>query len=328
MARTQSPCYVFSYPADGAEPTTGDTIIYDSTLKKWKTQAGVALPIAMSDVTGLVAALAGKQPVGPYLTSPIAQTDVTGLVAALASKATLPITEADVTNLVADLAATEKTANKGAVSGYAGLNVGQQLTNNLAAVAQIIGSAAGQFVRSVAGIATWVTLAATDLLTILGSLSAAQIITLLSAPNNTTTFLRGDGTFAAPTAAVTLSTQKATTTATQTTTSATYVDVSGMTLTLPNRAGGYAIVTFQCYGRVTGVNQGGVALNNNGSIVAEQEGQDPTLGSTILISAIVALNGQVVKAQFKTTGAASFNLYGSAALTNGITKIESLEIGG
>lgn len=59
----------------------------------------VILPIAESDVTGLVADLAAKAEL------PIAQADVTNLVADLASKAVLPITQADVTGLVAALAA-------------------------------------------------------------------------------------------------------------------------------------------------------------------------------------------------------------------------------
>jgi hypothetical protein len=42
-------------------------------------------PIAESQVTGLVADLAGKQPVGAYLTSPIAESDVTGLVGDLST---------------------------------------------------------------------------------------------------------------------------------------------------------------------------------------------------------------------------------------------------
>lgn len=92
------------------------------------------VPIAESDVTGLVADLAAKAPLAsPALTGaptaptaanatsttqvattafvhnvaptlPIAESDVTGLVADLAAKATLPIAESDVTGLVADLA--------------------------------------------------------------------------------------------------------------------------------------------------------------------------------------------------------------------------------
>lgn len=64
---------------------------------------GVTLPIAMSDVTGLVAALAGKA----ALAHTHAESDITGLVADLAAKAPLVHThaESDITGLVADLAA-------------------------------------------------------------------------------------------------------------------------------------------------------------------------------------------------------------------------------
>jgi len=70
--------------------------------------AGITLPIAESDVTGLTADLAGKA----AASHTHAESDITGLVADLAGKAATSHThaESDVTGLVSDLAAKVPTS--------------------------------------------------------------------------------------------------------------------------------------------------------------------------------------------------------------------------
>jgi len=70
--------------------------------------------------------------------------------------------------------------------------------------------------------------------------TATDIATTSGTPS-ATTFLRGDNTWQLS-SGVTLSTQTVTFTTSFTTTSASLVDITGMTLTLPNRSGGIGLV--------------------------------------------------------------------------------------
>ena len=103
-----------------------------------------------------------------------------------------------------------------------------------------------------------------------------------------------------------------------------------MTITLPNRTGGKALVTFEgTYRTSGGTDQSVVCLNDNGVIVSEIETELINYATGFKISCISPLNGQVVKAQFAVlSGGGTLSIYGSGGLLGGIIKIDSWEIGG
>lgn len=84
------------------------------------------------------------------------------------------IAESDVTNLSSDLAATEKTANKGQASGYAGLNSSSQVTNNLAAITQVPAGSNGQALFTRTGSASWSSVAESDVTNLQTDLAATE----------------------------------------------------------------------------------------------------------------------------------------------------------
>lgn len=90
-------------------PADGDALTWVDADGRWEPVAGVSLPIATSDVTGLDAALATI----PSL--PIAESDVTNLVTDLAAK--LPKAGGTMTGHIVATTAASAIVAKGSVSG-------------------------------------------------------------------------------------------------------------------------------------------------------------------------------------------------------------------
>lgn len=120
-------------PVDNTDiPIEGDLVKYDSASESFTFQPGSSIALALGDLTDVTISspTAGqvlRKGAGDFVNAAIQAGDLPSHTHA----------QADVTSLVSDLAAKEATANKGAISGYAGLNASQQITNNIAAESQI-----------------------------------------------------------------------------------------------------------------------------------------------------------------------------------------------
>lgn len=158
--------------------------------------------------------------------------------------------------------------------------------------------------------------------------SPIQPSLLLNFPNDNTKVLKGDGSWGASGGGATVTSQIIPLASTFSSSSSTYVDITGMTVTLPNRAGGYALVTFIVYwNNATQANDvfriqvmdNGVAMTN--TEVWAGEGQT-FLDNVTTITYATQLNGQVVKLQFKGDGGHSTSIKGGGPLSS----INTLEI--
>jgi hypothetical protein len=116
-------------------PSDGQVLTYNTTSSKWKNQAAPSAPVT---------SVAGK----------------TGAVT---------LTEADIASLTSDLAATEKTANKGAASGYAPLDTSSKVpTTNL-------GGSGADATKFLSGDQTWTTLPAAPVTSVAGRTGAVTL---------------------------------------------------------------------------------------------------------------------------------------------------------
>lgn len=129
-----------------------------------------------------------------------------------------------------------------------------------------------------------------------------------------------------PTATVTITKQEVVLSSDFTSSSGSYVDVTGMTVTLPNRAGGYATISFI-------VEVSGTTANFNLRLVDNGVAQSGNLGYVVgaalptIITLVynTTLSGQVVKLQLNPN-TNSITIKGTASDRQ--SKVESLEIGG
>ena len=111
-----------------------------------------------------------------------------------------------------------------------------------------------------------------------------------------------------------------------TTTSASYVDITGLSLTVPNRAGIHALVTFswQWQNTVTSTDQYFRILNNG---VSENDYIKWVLTGNGYFNSLGTSNdtpNSVVKLQAHTNGVATCNVYGTAG--GKASKVVSLEV--
>lgn len=189
--------------------------------------------------------------------------------------ATIPgwatIGEADVTNLVTDLAATEKTANKGVASGYCDLDAGVLVP-------------ASRLSHSL-------------LLTVLNTLSAAEIITLLVAPNNTTSFLRGDGTWVNNVAAFSQLDAETINSGTSKNTTQTFTTNKHLEVTIDLEDSGHATeLLYLQFNLDTGNNYLWAAMDDNGAI----NSQSGTVG--IRVFSASSAGKKIIKFTIKDDG--------------------------
>ena len=149
-----------------------------------------------------------------------------------------------------------------------------------------------------------------QLLSTLGTLTASAIITLLGAPNNTTTFLRGDGTFATSGGA-TITSQSLYLSSDFTSSSNSYIDITGLSLTMPTRTGKFLMSATICFLRnAAGDTQLAIRVVNG---VTNEQGTTQYPSTTtdnvsMSVSEQGSLSGQVVKLQFRSASANSITI--------------------
>ena len=130
---------------------------------------------------------------------------------------------------------------------------------------------------------------------------------------------------------LTVSTQTVNPSHASTTTSASFVDLTGaVSITLPVRAGGFSLLTYNWVGEISGQgyvnicwNINGVDLNTGAVSISSGITGLPTGCS---VSAITPLNGDVCKLRIRSNAATTVTTYSNGAVS-GSTQGLSLEIG-
>lgn len=153
-----------------------------------------------------------------------------------------------------------------------------------------------------------------------------ELKTILAGTNITVTNNVSDIEIAAAAVAPVLTNQESVLTSDKVITSTSFVD-SGLTLTMPTRSGGKAMITFEGTSLATGGGLNSVykIVNDGTSLFGKEDSMAVNLQNQISDSAIVDLDGQVVKVQMKTNGQ-TLTLKGTASGDFIQATLKSLEI--
>ena len=131
--------------------------------------------------------------------------------------------------------------------------------------------------------------------------------------------------WATPSASATFSTQTVSITSDFTTTSTTFVDVTGMTVTVATRTGGIATTEFNVSATLSAIDAYFIQIVSSGSAVQPLQHTNPGLGyyAILHLSEASTLDGRVVKLQARINSTGTLTISGAVTTRSYIKVSES-----